>query len=288
MTERRGPIHGIFGRPHADLSFLVDDATLDAIDEEIGLGLVHAEATYTGGTLKWMGVVAPWVTDDGYEDAMVVIRRLSPSDYETFLSLSDPPCEPERCPQASTVFGDETDRPFSRAQLDWLTMRHGAYFPWKVCVHLLANDRWEDKHLGAGKSFDAEAERLFPKTVALIRRLPFLEVGRVVIFGVAANDHAPLHRDSEPGRALGVAQSITLAPGRKKRFFLCNHEDDEPLVVAPRVYWFNDMDYHGVLPDPYFRYSIRIDGVFDPTFLRELEDRLRGRGPRSPRSTPAR
>jgi Rieske 2Fe-2S family protein len=48
------------------------------------------------------------------------------------------------------------------------------------------------------------------------------------------------------------------------------------------------MDYHGVLPDPYFRYSIRIDGVFDPTFLRELEDRLRGRGPRSPRSTPAR
>jgi hypothetical protein len=288
VSERRGPIHGLFGRPYADLSYLVDDATLDAIDEEIGLGLVHADATYTGGTLKWMGVVAPWVLEDGYDDAMDVVRGLGASAYETFLSLAEPPCRVESCPQASTVFGDETDRPFSRAQLDWLTMRHGAYFPWKVCVHLLANDRWDDKHLGAGKAFEEEAVRLFPRTVALIRQLPFSEIGRVVIFGVAANDHAPLHRDSEPGRALAVAQSITLAPGRKKRFFLCNHQDDEPLVVAPRVYWFNDMDYHGVLPDPYFRYSIRVDGCFEPAFLRELEARLRRPTSVSPRSRPGR
>jgi hypothetical protein len=274
---RRTPIHGVFGRPYADLSFLVDDATLDAIDDEVGLGLVEADATYTGGTLKWMGIVAPWVMNDGYADAMDVIRALAPLDYERFLALADYPADVRRLPQDRTVFGDETDRPFSRAQLDWLTMRHGAYFPWKVCVHLLANDRWEDKHLGAGKSFEAQAERLFPKTVALIHALPFVEIGRVVIFGVAANDHAPLHRDSEPGRSLGVAQSITLAPGRKKRFFLCNHPEDEPMVVVPRVYWFNDMDYHGVLPDPYFRYSIRIDGVFDPAFLRDLEARERRR-----------
>jgi Rieske 2Fe-2S family protein len=35
------------------------------------------------------------------------------------------------------------------------------------------------------------------------------------------------------------------------------------------------MDYHGVLPDPYFRYSIRIDGVFERAFVRDLEKRAR-------------
>jgi Rieske 2Fe-2S family protein len=30
------------------------------------------------------------------------------------------------------------------------------------------------------------------------------------------------------------------------------------------------MDYHGVMADPFFRYSLRIDGVFDPAFVREL------------------
>ena len=40
-----------------------------------------------------------------------------------------------------------------------------------------------------------------------------------------------------------------------------------PLVVDTRAYWFNDMDYHGVLADPFFRYSIRVDGVFAPGFV---------------------
>lgn len=46
------------------------------------------------------------------------------------------------------------------------------------------------------------------------------------------------------------------------------------MVRAP-IYWFNDMDYHGVLPDPFFRYSVRVDGVFDPAFVRALEKKHR-------------
>ena len=41
--------------------------------------------------------------------------------------------------------------------------------------------------------------------------------------------------------------------------------------VRGRAYWFNDSDYHGVEPDPFFRYSIRVDGVFRPELLAELE-----------------
>ena len=37
-----------------------------------------------------------------------------------------------------------------------------------------------------------------------------------------------------------------------------------------------DMDYHGVEADPFFRYSIRVDGVFDSKWLSALRRRLGG------------
>jgi hypothetical protein len=56
-----------------------------------------------------------------------------------------------------------------------------------------------------------------------------------------------------------------------KRFYLCDREEAGRTVVKAPIYWFNDMDYHGVEPDPFFRYSIRVDGVFERSFLRRLE-----------------
>ena len=71
-----------------------------------------------------------------------------------------------------------------------------------------------------------------------------------------------------------MAQSISLCPRGDKRFYLQNDARDEPLVVEARAYWFNDMDYHGVLPDPRFRYSVRVDGTFVPGFVEELQARV--------------
>jgi hypothetical protein len=47
-------------------------------------------------------------------------------------------------------------------------------------------------------------------------------------------------------------------------------------VITAPIYWFNDMDYHGVEPDPFFRYSVRVDGIFTPAFLKDLRRRLGG------------
>jgi hypothetical protein len=110
--------------------------------------------------------------------------------------------------------------------------------------------------------------------VAFIQSLPFREIGRCLIFGLEANDHATLHRDSEPGRELSVAQSITFCPAGNKRFYLCSPEGDAVTFVDSRIYWFNDMDYHGVEHDPFFRYSVRVDGVFEPDFVRRLQRSL--------------
>jgi Rieske 2Fe-2S family protein len=42
-------------------------------------------------------------------------------------------------------------------------------------------------------------------------------------------------------------------------------------VIDARAYWFNDMDYHGVDPAKRFRYSVRVDGVFEPDFVRRVQ-----------------
>jgi Rieske 2Fe-2S family protein len=101
--------------------------------------------------------------------------------------------------------------------------------------------------------------------------LPFREIGRCVLFGLEANDHAPVHRDTEPGTKAEIDHSISICPRANKRFFLMDPDRTYKTIIDSNVYWFNDMDWHGVEPDPFFRYSIRVDGVFEPAFLRELK-----------------
>lgn len=264
---------GIRGKPYLDLEPFLDEAIVAAlpdVEREVSAGLVHAEARYTGGTLKWMGVCAPWTQDDGYLDAMHAIERFSLEEWKELVALADDPSSFDASCWRDTRFGDETEHPFSRAQERFLEVKHGVYFPWKCCVHLLENDRWEDKHHGAGKDFSAEARKLFPRTVELVKELPFEQVGRVVIFGLMPNDHAPAHRDTEPGKSELVAQSISLCPRRDKRFYLTDGKDAARVIPETRAYWFNDMDWHGVEAQPFFRWSMRVDGVFTRDFAKKL------------------
>jgi len=266
---------GIWGKPFIDLEYLIGADTLRAVDDEITLGLVDAELGQTGASLKWMGVTAPWVNVDPYVDAMRAIESFSFDEWSAFVALADDSSVFDASKWREYTFGDETDHPFNARQRRFLELRHNVYFPWQVCVHLLANDRWEDKHSGDGKDFSDEARALFPDTIKVIEALPFVEIGRALIFGLKPNDHAPAHRDTEPGSALSIPHSISIDPRGDKRFYLTSSESEESAVVVDKhVYWFNDMDWHGVLADPFFRYSLRIDGVFEPSFLRDLEKRV--------------
>ncbi|HEV8266582.1 MAG TPA: hypothetical protein VGR00_00040, partial [Thermoanaerobaculia bacterium] len=136
-AARNGRIWGLFGEPYLDLGPVLDLSALDVVDAEVSRGLTQVETTYTGGTLKWMGVVAPWAMEDAYLDAMQVIERLPDAELDVFVSLADDPSAVSLADRAALKFGDETDNPFNRAQERWLAYRHGVYFPWKVCYHLL-------------------------------------------------------------------------------------------------------------------------------------------------------
>lgn len=276
----RSRLWGIWGHPYLDLSTDLDTSSFPRLDEEIATALARAETSSTGGSLKWMNVVAPWVHDDPYRDYGEIISRFSREEFLRFVALAEDPgaFDPDR--QHEYRFGDETDHPLTQEQIRYLIFRHGVYFPWRICYHLVENKRWDDKHSGAGKDFTEEARELFPETVAFIQSLPFTEIGRAVIFGLEANHHAPLHRDTEPGAALSVAQSISFSPRGDKRLYLVDPEGGSRTIVKAPIYWFNDMDYHGVLPDPYFRYSVRVDGVFEPAFARALARKYGGRAAR--------
>ena len=65
-------------------------------------------------------------------------------------------------------------------------------------------------------------------------------------------------------------QFITICPAGDKRLFLWDEDATKKTFVTGRAYWFNDFDYHGVEAAPFFRYSLRVDGVFQPGFLEQL------------------
>ena len=265
-------LHGIWGHPYLDLERYFDLSVFPILHEEICLGLAHVEPSYTGGSLKWMKVVSPSAWTDPYVDYGHVIERFSLEEFDRFVKLADNHERFDRARHKEYSFGDETDHPLNYAQMKYLKYRYGVYFPWKVAFHFVENDSWEDKHLGRGKGFTKAAEEYFPKTVAFLKSLPFREIGRCLIFGLEANDHAPLHRDTEPRSRNDVDHTLTLCPNGDKRFVLTDENERDFLVVPARAYWFNDMDFHGVAPDPFFRYSIRVDGVYEDWFFERLRN----------------
>jgi hypothetical protein len=265
-----GSLRGIWGRPFLDLTPYVDLTPLAAIDDEICLALAQVETSWTGGSHKWMGIVPPSLVDDPYVDYGQVIERMSRDEFAQLIALADDPSELDVDKQGEYEFGEERPHQLSRRQMRWLAYRFKVYFPWKVFYELIPTKGWDDKSTGAGKAFTEEARAHFPKLVDYVSRLPFSEIGRCNIMGVEANDACTVHHDRSSDDKVAVDHFIIFCPRGDKRLFLWDEEEKRQLFVPPKVFWFNDGDYHGVAADPHFRYSVRVDGYFRPEFLARL------------------
>lgn len=267
-------LRGIFrGSPVAYVSLdrLVDTTMFDSIHDEVCLALSQIAVDYTGGSHRSMGIMPDSRKDEAHVDYGEVIRGLSPDAFETFRSLADDPRTIDVARRDELEFGEEREHLLSRRQMLWLKTRYKVYFPWKAYVELIPNRYWGDKSSAEGKDFTRIAKTFFPKTIAFARSLPFLHVGRCNIMGLEANDHGTVHRDGDPDDQDEPDHFITVCPGGDKRLFLWDEETKAKTPIAGRAYWFNDHDYHGVDADPFFRYSIRIDGVFRPDFLETMQ-----------------
>ncbi len=256
--------------PYVPLERFIDTSALDAIHEEVCLALTQVAIDYTGGSHRSMGIMPPSRVAEAHIDYGEAIRSLSPNAFETFRSLADDPSAIDRERSNELRFGEETELPLSRRQMLWLKFRHKVYFPWKAYVELIPNRYWDEKASAEGKDFTRLAKTFFPKTIAFAKSLPFLHIGRCNVMGLEANDHGTVHRDGDPDEQEAPDHFITVCPAGDKRLFLWDEEEQRKTPVPGRAYWFNDHDFHGVDADPFFRYSIRIDGVFRPDFLETL------------------
>jgi len=256
-------VRGIDGRPFVDLAPWLDLSLLDDIHEEVCLGLAQMPVDYTGGSHRSMGIVPPSRRVECHVDYGEIVRAMTDAQLATLSGLGDEPLDPARRGDV----GEEREQPLSRRQMLWLKYQFGVYFPWKVFVELVPNRWWGDKSAGAGKAFTRQARAFFPKTVAWVQRLPFVEIGRCTIMGLEANDHGTVHHDGDPAEPRPPDHFVAVCPKGDKRLFLWEEETGTKIPVRSRAYWFNDQDDHGVDADPFFRYSIRVDGVFEDDFL---------------------
>jgi hypothetical protein len=261
---------GVLGRPFVSLEPYLDLAPLAALHEEICLALTQVPIDYTGGSHRSMGIVPASRASDVGVDYGEVIRGLDEQAFAVFRSLADDPSSLAEATADSLEFGEEREHPLSRRQMLWLKFRHGVYFPWKVYVEMIPNRLWGDKSSAAGKDFTRVARTFFPKTIAYVQSLPFASIGRCNLMGLEAHDHGTVHRDGEGYGDREPDHFVTLCPAGNKRLFLWDEARERKTLVTGSAYWFNDHDYHGVEVDPFFRYSVRVDGVFREDFLERV------------------
>lgn len=264
-------LRGLFGRAYLDLSPYFDVSAFAELHEEICLGLGQLPLDYTGGSHRSMGIMPPSRRADALIDYGEIIRQMSDAEFAQLRLLADDPAAIDPARRTELEFGEERSVSLSRRQLHWLELRFGVYFPWKAYLELIPNRYWSDKASAEGKRFTRVAESFFPKTVAFVRSLPFEVVGRCNIMGLRANDHGTVHRDGDPDEQSAPDHFIAFAPGANKRLFLWDEVIKEELPVTAPIYWFNDFDYHGVQSMPWFRYSVRVDGVFCGDFLERVQ-----------------
>jgi hypothetical protein len=261
-------VRGIFGRPFVDLDRHLELGPLEAIHDEVCLSLAEIPVDYTGGSHRAMGIVPASRRAECHTDYGEVVRAMGDADLATLSSLGDGDDLFDASRRGE--IGEERDHPLSRRQMLWLKYRFGVYFPWKVFVELMPNRWWGEKSHAAGKSFTAKARAFFPRTLSWIEGLPFAEIGRATIMGLEANDHGTVHHDGDPRAPRPPDHFVTVCPRANKRVFLWEEDTNTKTPIEARAYWFNDQDDHGVDADPFFRYSIRVDGVFREDFLARL------------------
>lgn len=276
MSSEAPGLRGLFGRPYVDLAPYVDVGALDALHEEICLGLAQLPLDYTGGSHRSMGIMPPSRAGEALADYGEVIRGMSDAEFAQFRLLADDPAAVDPARRAALEFGEERAVPLSRRQMHWLKVRFGVYFPWKAYLELIPNRYWRDKSSAEGKRFTRAAESFFPKTIAFARSLPFASIGRCNVMGLEAFDYGTVHRDGDPAEQDEPDHFVSFDPGGHKRVFLWDEAERRALPIDARVYWFNDFDYHGVAPGERFRYSVRVDGVFTDEFLARLRRDLGG------------
>lgn len=146
----------------------------------------------------------------------------------------------------------------------------GAIVPWFFVVYIKVN-HFTSKNSDTNANWSPYAKH-FPKLLEYIKSLPFESVGRVLFFTTYPNAQVPIHRDSVVKEHSDHNINLFFAGGDRKSFVF-DPELKEKVYLEPgsKSYFFNNRDFHGVDPEPKFRYTLRIDGTFNKKIIDDLQ-----------------
>lgn len=173
--------------------------------------------------------------------------------------------DPYTCFENEVLYNYNGDKDFYR-EMSQMQRRKYLFFkkeislPWFFVLDLKPNmfdTRSKDCHPWN------ENSQKFPYLKSCVEKMPFLEIGRVVIYGSWPGAKVPCHRDEPPKK--DFAHHINFNPGGYRPVYLYDsiNNDMHYLPKEYKFYAYNTTDYHGVDALPYFSYTIRVDGVYD-------------------------
>lgn len=116
----------------------------------------------------------------------------------------------------------------------------------------------------AAKCRDYDDVKHFPELMKFIHRLPFDEIGRVLIFLSFHHLPSDMHYDRRDDWYDGRYHFIWFNPTLEKKFFLL--EGGQKRYITSRSAFFDFGLLHGADPAPKLTYSIRVDGQLTREF----------------------
>lgn len=146
----------------------------------------------------------------------------------------------------------------------------GAIVPWFFVVYLKFGNFFT-KGDGSKSVLTPNAQH-FPKLMKYVETLPFKSIGRVLLFTAYPNAPICTHRDSIVAEHKDHNINLFFTGGDRSSYIWDSVTNEKIyLEKGARSYFFNNRDYHGVDPDPAFRYTVRIDGTFTDELCEELK-----------------
>jgi len=144
----------------------------------------------------------------------------------------------------------------------------GSSIPWFFACYLKKTS-FDQKTGDAG--IWTENAKYFPNVIKYLESLPFKHIGRVLFFTSYPNSGVTTHRDSIVTEHKDHNINLFFGGGWRPSFIW-----DEILKKkiylekGNNSYFFNNRDYHGVDPEPVFRYTLRVDGTFTDDLCEKL------------------
>ena len=144
----------------------------------------------------------------------------------------------------------------------------GAVIPWFFALNLKKNT-FTNKTEDIGEWTDSA--KYFPNVIKYLDTLPFKTIGRVLFFTTYPNAGVVIHRDSVVAEHSDHNINLFFDGGWRPSFIW--DEVNKEKIYLPKgakSYFFNNRDFHGVDPEPVFRYTLRVDGTFTDELCKEL------------------